>query len=153
MMKQDRESLVKSNIELEMQLFPIVRPPIPDDWLNLDLTMLQFKIMLLLYTNGSIRIGDIASKTGVSVAAMTGITDRLEMKKLLVREHSSEDRRVVVCSLTDEGRYWVGRLWKSSKDRWELIMSRMTLENLEVFNSALRVILEAAEGINWENQE
>ena len=152
MIKQNRESLAKSNIELEMKLFPIVRPPIPDEWLKLDLTMLQFKILLLLYTNGAIRIGKIALQAGVSVAAMTSITDRLVKKGLLVREHSNEDRRVVVCSLTDGGRYWVGRLWESSKDRWDLIMGRMTLENLEIFNKALKVILQAAEGINWDTQ-
>ena len=153
-MNSNRENIVRSNLELEMKLFPIVRPPIPDEWLRLDLTMLQFKIMLLLYVNGPARIGEIASQVGVSIAAMTGIIDRLARKGILLREHSNEDRRVVVCSLTEEGRYWVGRLWESSRDRWEVIMERMTLEELQVFNKALQVIMKAAEGIDWsaENQ-
>ncbi len=151
-MKQSRENLVKSNLELEMKLFPIVRPPIPDEWLKLELTMLQFKIMLLLQVNGPIRIGELASQAGVSIAAMTGITNRLVKKGLLLREHGSEDRRVVVCSLTDEGRYWVGRLWESSRDRWEMIMEKMTLEDLEAFDKVLRVILKAAEEADLDSE-
>ena len=151
-MKQSKEKLVKDNLELEMRLFPIVRPPIPDEWLKLELTMLQFKIMLLLYVNKAVIIGELASQVGVSVAAMTGITNRLVSKDLLHREHNSEDRRVVVCSLTDKGRYWVGRLWESSKDRWSMVMERMTLEDLEIFNQALRVIIEAAEEIDWSTK-
>ena len=151
-MKQSREKLVKDNQELEMRLFPIVRPPIPDEWLKLELTMLQFKIMLLLYVNKAARIGELASQVGVSVAAMTGITNRLVGKGLLYREHNSEDRRVVVCSLTDKGRYWVGRLWESSRDRWNMVMERMTLEDLEIFNRALSVIIKAAEEIDWSIQ-
>jgi len=151
-MKQSREKLVKDNLELEMRLFPIVRPPIPDEWLKLELTMLQFKIMLLLYVNKAVRIGELASQVGVSVAAMTGITNRLVGKGLLHREHNSEDRRVVVCSLTDKGRYWVGRLWESSRDRWNMVMERMTLEDLKIFNRALSVIIKAAEEIHWSIQ-
>jgi DNA-binding MarR family transcriptional regulator len=152
MREQNREVLIKDNIRLEKELFPIIRPIIPDEWSNLDLTMLQFKILLLLYSNDVMRIGEIASSTGVSVAAMTGITDRLSNKGLLIREHSIEDRRVINCSLTDEGNYLVNLLWETSKDRWQIIMDKMTLYNLGVFNKALKAILAAAEGIDWDTQ-
>ena len=133
-----------------MKLFPIIRPPIPDEWLNLDLTMLQFKVLLLLYMNGSMRVGEIALRARISIAAMTGLADRLVKKGLMEREHSDKDRRVIVCSLTDDGRYWVGQLWNSSKSRWELIMERMSLRDLAIFYKALQVIYKATEGINWD---
>lgn len=46
----------------------------------------------------------IAAAIRLSLSSVTGLIDRLVEKKLVRRDRSSEDRRVVQVALTDEGR-------------------------------------------------
>ena len=46
----------------------------------------------------------IAARICLSLSSVTGLIDRLVEKKLVCRDRSSEDRRVVNVDLTDEGR-------------------------------------------------
>lgn len=46
----------------------------------------------------------IASRIRLSLSSVTGLIDRLVEKRLVCRDRSTEDRRVVKVELTDEGR-------------------------------------------------
>jgi len=46
----------------------------------------------------------ISRKIGLTSAAMTGILDKLESKRLLFRQRNKFDRRVVTIELTNSGR-------------------------------------------------
>lgn len=46
----------------------------------------------------------IAERIRLSLSSVTGLIDRLVEKKLVCRDRSAEDRRVVKVELTDEGR-------------------------------------------------
>jgi DNA-binding MarR family transcriptional regulator len=46
----------------------------------------------------------IADRIRLSLSSVTGLIDRLVEKKLVCRDRSTEDRRVVQVELTDEGR-------------------------------------------------
>lgn len=54
--------------------------------------------------SGSMTIGEISKKVGLSQATVTEIIDRLERKELVARERSTADRRRVNVSLTGQGK-------------------------------------------------
>jgi len=74
-----------------------------DDLERLDLTPPQFYVLATIGYAGGLPFGEIGEKMMVTVSNLTGIVDRLEEKKLVVRERDAHDRRVVRVTLTDKG--------------------------------------------------
>ena len=74
-----------------------------DDLERLDLTPPQFYVLATIGYAGGLPFGEIGEKMMVTVSNLTGIVDRLEEKKLVVRERDARDRRVVRVTLTEKG--------------------------------------------------
>ena len=74
-----------------------------DDLQELGLTPPQFYVLATIGYAGSLPFGEIGAKMMVTVSNLTGIVDRLEEKKLVLRERDEHDRRVVHVVLTDKG--------------------------------------------------
>ena len=68
------------------------------------LTHAQWVPLLKILMGEASTVAELARETQVDVGAMTRTLDRLEMKGLVRRVRSNEDRRVVNVELTDEGR-------------------------------------------------
>lgn len=68
------------------------------------LTGPQVWAIKVIAEHGTIRVSDLAKKMYLHPATVVGIVDRLEKRNLATRNRSTEDRRVVDVSLTDEGR-------------------------------------------------
>lgn len=67
------------------------------------LTGPQLLVMQLIATHGEITSGIIAREVSLSQATVTSILDRLERKGMLKRVRSTNDKRKVMVSLTEEG--------------------------------------------------
>lgn len=71
----------------------------------------EFKItapqLICLYSlsrHDGVTLSELAQEVTLGVSTVNGIVDRLEAKKLLSRIRSTEDKRRVTISITDEGR-------------------------------------------------
>ena len=60
--------------------------------------------LLMLYRRGEATMSELAADLNVPLSTATGIGARLTRRKLIERERSAEDRRVIVNRLTGEGR-------------------------------------------------
>lgn len=67
------------------------------------LTPPQFYVLATIGYAGGLPFGEIGAKMMVTVSNLTGIVDRLEEKKLVLRRRDSHDRRVVHVVLTEKG--------------------------------------------------
>ncbi len=68
------------------------------------LSTAEWETILLLGQQGACNMRHIAATCGTALSTMTGIVDRLETHKALVRRSpSATDRRVVLVQLTEEG--------------------------------------------------
>ena len=70
---------------------------------KIGLTPPQFYVLATIGYAGSLPFGEIGAKMMVTVSNLTGIVDRLEQKKLVLRKRDETDRRVVHVTLTDKG--------------------------------------------------
>ncbi len=86
-----------------------------DDLAKLGLTPPQFYVLATIGYAGRLPFGEIGAKMMVTVSNLTGIVDRLEDKKLVVRKRDEKDRRVVHVVLTDKG----VKLYKSTIPQFE----------------------------------
>lgn len=71
------------------------------------LTMPQYHLLLAAMYGDATTLGSLADELNCSRGNLTGVADRLERDGWLVRERSTEDRRVVNIRLTEKGeRVW-----------------------------------------------
>lgn len=68
-----------------------------------DLTPAQFDVIATLGNTSGMSMGEIGEKTLITKGTLTGVIDRLERKRLIVREVSSSDRRSTIVKLTAQG--------------------------------------------------
>ena len=112
-------------------------PRAHQELLDLDLTTPQLKVVLLLYLNGSARMSALAASLGVTLATATGIIDRLVDRRIVERENSREDRRVVICSLSALGHELTDRLYSSARDRARDLLQGLSEAQLNKLDEAL----------------
>jgi len=117
--------------------------PNPGAWSELELTMPQVRVLGLLFTTPH-RMSEIAASVGSSVQAATSLIDRLVDKGLVVREHDTVDRRVVICRLTPVGRTEVERFYRIGQARMELLGDVLTDDELALVVESFSVLAEAA---------
>jgi DNA-binding MarR family transcriptional regulator len=67
------------------------------------LTPSQWSALVTVEGNGSLRIGDLAEREGVSAPTATRLVASLEDAGLLARKADPADRRTAYVALTDEG--------------------------------------------------
>ncbi len=139
-------------LELADKLARKLLPAVAKDLLEMDLTMPQLKIMVMLFINESARMSDIASGLGVTMATDTGLIDRLVERQYVVRESLPDDRRVVLCRLSGTGREVVGRIWNLLRNRSRELLEAMDTEHLEMFVEVLQAMLDTAEYAEQEDK-
>jgi DNA-binding MarR family transcriptional regulator len=127
---------------------------VPKEWLRLDVTMPQLKVMFLLFISGPSRMNVIASALGVSLASATGVVDRLVERGITLRDGDPDDRRVVLCRLSGKGEKLISSLWQLSRDRAGEIMRALASPQLLLITRALEALLQAGEATKdvWLDQ-
>ncbi|MET3180840.1 UNVERIFIED_ORG: DNA-binding MarR family transcriptional regulator [Variovorax guangxiensis] len=71
---------------------------------DLDLTYLQYLVMLVLWEKDEINVSEICSRLALETTTLTPLLKRLEARGLIQRARSSRDERQVIVSLTADGR-------------------------------------------------
>lgn len=71
---------------------------------EVSLTYPQYLVMLVLWENGEMKIGKIGEHLHLDNGTLTPLLKRMEKNGLLNRTRSSEDERVVLITLTDQGK-------------------------------------------------
>ena len=114
-----------------------------DEWEGLDMTIPQVKTLILLERMGPLRMGSIAIFLGRALSATTTVVDRLVEKKLVDRVSDPNDRRVVICQLTNEGEIAITRFWRIGRGRIQRVVDLLDVEQLEIAVQGLEVIRAA----------
>jgi DNA-binding MarR family transcriptional regulator len=140
-----KEDLIASILHLTDRAFRQLLPMVPKEWLRLDLTTPQLKVVLLLFISGPSRMSEIASALGVSLATATGVVDRLVERDILTREGDPGDRRVVLCRLSEKGEELMNGLWQLSRDQAGELMRSLAIPQLLLITESLEVLLQAGE--------
>ncbi len=71
---------------------------------NYQVSAPQLNCLLSLYEKGPLPPSRIARQIMLKSSTLTGVIDRLEVKGLVKRTRSSQDRRVITIELTEAGR-------------------------------------------------
>ena len=69
-----------------------------------DLTLPQYRVLVVLATQGSQNLNALAAALGVTASTASRLCDRLVRKKVIHRQTSRTDRREIRLKITDSGR-------------------------------------------------
>jgi DNA-binding MarR family transcriptional regulator len=136
----ERERLIGQCLDSMLVFSRCMHRGVPRPWLEAEITMSQFKTLLVLYGMEKASMGELADALGTGVSTVTGIVDRLVDHGLVVREEDPRDRRVVVARPTATGLALVDRLMLAARDRLSRVLSPLSVEELRMVSATLQIL-------------
>ncbi|WP_375766225.1 MarR family transcriptional regulator [Archangium gephyra] len=114
---------------------------------SLEITPPQLAVLEALLHVGPMNQSELGRKLLRSNPNMTALLDNLERSKWIQRERSPEDRRVVVVSLTPEGRRVIERVFPAHAAHVTALLGALTAEEQETLGALCKKLgLSLSEG-------
>lgn len=123
------------------QMLISFKPQICEESRLMELTLQQIRTLVLLYTAGTMRMSNISCQLGIGMPAVTSLVGKLEEKGLVIREHNTEDRRVVLCCATQQGIAEIERFWRVRREQINRIIGSLNEEEVKLVAQATEIIL------------
>ncbi len=146
-----RSLLMAQIVELEPQMLRVLGPAQAREWVDVDLTMSQLKMMFVLSTamgpTGAVgmRVSEVARGLGVTLPTVTAVMDKLVERGLVRRDEDPLDRRQHVCRLTADGKALLHRLMAGRRAFTNTLLEHLDTEELAAFLRGMEVLMAAAE--------
>ncbi|MBI3964708.1 MAG: MarR family transcriptional regulator [Chloroflexi bacterium] len=137
---EERGRLIEQILGMQACFYRRVHGGARSEWLTVDLTMPQLKTMFVLRAVGPATMGNLAHALNVKLPTVTGIVDRLVDGGLVERVEDPEDRRRVVCRLTEPGTTTVDRLHRAGAEQMRSILECLDTDDLRSVEQALRAL-------------
>jgi DNA-binding MarR family transcriptional regulator len=108
-----------------------------------DVTLPQFRVLVLLSSGGPLRTGVLADRLGVNPSTFSRSLDRMVAGGWVDRLPNPDSRREVIIDLTHAGRRLVATVSERRRGEYRTILSRLSpqeqesiLHAMELFNAA-----------------
>ena len=114
------------------------------EFLEIDITMPQAKLLYLLGASGDLHMSDIVARLGVSLSTVSGLVDRIVDHGLATRREDRDDRRQVVVALTARGADFLDRFRELNARQMRELLAILGDADLAVVRDALAALDRAA---------
>lgn len=114
-----------------------------EEWVKLDISMTQMKVLMLLNKEKEMKVSDVAEALHTSLSNMTGILDRLEGMQFVERFPSPIDRRSVLVRLTDKANQIFINFLASGHEKLQQAAAILTEEEKTIVKNGLRLLANA----------
>ncbi|MCC9022497.1 MarR family transcriptional regulator [Bacillus nakamurai] len=115
------------------------------EWMKLDMSMPQMKVLMLLNNHGTLKVSEIAEKMGTSLSNTTGLLGRLQKSGFIKRAPSEKDRRSVVIQLTENAKNIFRSLYQKGHLKLNRSLETLTAEEKQTVNQGLAILAKALE--------
>ena len=120
--------------------------------MDLDISLPQLKVLMLLYSRDRTTVSGVAEALHSSLPNVTGLADRLEQQEFIERVSDQADKRVVLLELSEKGRAVLSNIFALRTDRIRQMYERLGSEERLVVLDALGVLLRALDQADaWHN--
>lgn len=146
-----RAEVLAQIVELEPQMLRVLGPAQARDWVDVDLTMSQLKMMFVLScamgpnSDPGLRVSEVARGLGVTLPTVTAVMDKLVERGLVRRDDDPLDRRQHVCRLTPDGNALLQRLMAGRRAFTHALLEHLDDDELTAFLRGMQVLMSAAE--------
>lgn len=109
-----------------------------------EVTLPQYRALVVLAARGTLRVGDLAELLGVHPSTATRLCDRLVDRQLVRRAVDRVNRRETTITLSQRGRALVDEVTDVRRAEIRTIVERIPVESRQAAVEALRGFAEAA---------
>jgi MarR family transcriptional regulator, organic hydroperoxide resistance regulator len=110
-----------------------------------DITPPQFEVLMTLWNEDGVVLSELGRRLSRDGPTITGIIDRMEKKKLLVRKRSLRDRRVIQVYLTPLAWEIKENLMKMQTEAGRDVAGDFTEQDVATLEDLLRKVLTNVE--------
>ena len=139
---EDSESVVDALITASRALVAVAARSVAE--LGGDVTLPQYRALVVLASRGPQRGVDLAAELGVTPSTATRLIDRLVKADLVDRQPLPGDRRAVVVTLRTAGRRFVTKVTRRRRAEIRRIVARMSPLERAGAVAGLRALADAA---------
>ena len=112
---------------------------------SFGLTPCQFEVLLTLWSEDGIVLGELRRRVSRDGPTITGVVDRMEKKMLVKRIRDPRDRRLVKVHLTSKGENLKGDLERTKKLIMEKITRSLSLKDMNSLVSLMEKMMRNVE--------
>jgi len=112
--------------------------------LDEDVTVGQYRALVVLATEGPQRTSDLAQQLDVTSSTITRMCDRLNRKNLIRRYRRSDDRRAAWIMLTPSGLELVGDVMRRRRATFVRLVRSVPADQRDALAAGLRAVVAAA---------
>ena len=102
------------------------------------LSITGFQVLALLEIHGQMPMSRLADELGVALPNATGIVSRMIERGVVARTHDERDRRVVLATLTEEGRQLIEEMEAARRARMMRLIATLDEAQQERLLHAVR---------------
>jgi len=111
-----------------------------------NISTAQMIILISIHDHGQCKIKTLAKERGISPPTATGLIDRLVRAGYVKRGSDSEDRRVVIVSLTKKGENAAQDFLRTVRNRWKNILIHLTSKEQHQYLNIVKKIVAILSG-------
>jgi DNA-binding MarR family transcriptional regulator len=108
-----------------------------------EVTLPQFRTLVVLVSRGPQRVVDLSQELKVTSSTAVRMCNRLVGKGLVTREERPDDRRAAWIILTATGRELVGEVMRRRRETLAAMIGELSLTRPLAFASTLNALVEA----------
>ena len=120
---------------------------------RMGLTVLQVGILMEVDRLGSVSIGALGKNLSIAGGNISNVCKRLEQMGYLSRERSQQDERVVMVSLTEQGKQLLEDNINALEARIEAVMKQEPQENMDDILRGLQKMNELFDRLKAAHEE
>ncbi len=106
----------------------------------LNINVAQFRTLVYINNNTGTSLSNLAYSVGVTLPAMSSLVDHLVDRNLVVRKKSTDDRRKITLSLTQEGQKKLNLAYQYTQQFLEEKLSSLSEEKLEMVLQSMQIL-------------
>jgi DNA-binding MarR family transcriptional regulator len=114
-----------------------------------ELTFSQYGLLFGLWDGNAKSLRELAERAELSPASAAEMLDGLAASGLVERVRSTEDKRVVLTSLTDRGRAIIEERRAKYEPHWQDAMARFSKDELMTAVAVLEALHEMFDELAW----
>lgn len=141
--RSERQETLSETVEMLHQIFQAVDLFSRQTLRDFGVTGPQIWALRTIDDGDVVSMGDLAQRMHLHMSTVSGIIDRLESSRLVTRERSAADARVMDVRLTSRGRALLAKAPEPPRSKAARGLQRLTPKELERVHSALLLIARA----------
>lgn len=124
---------------------------IAKEFRDTGLTAPQLMLIRIMAKNGKLKVTDIGTMMNLTKGTVSGIIDRLESQDILLRERSSEDKRIVYVELSEKGKNLTKTMKGTMNDYFSSLFADCSEEQMDTVIEGLKILKSVVDNLDSED--